>query len=69
MAEIRSVETKWKIEEVVVRTVEERNAPYMRLGTMAMPDHCCVGACLRSMLIHFAIFAELVLAFLIKAFR
>jgi hypothetical protein len=31
-----------------VKTIEERNAPYTRLGTMAMPDHCCLGACSRS---------------------
>jgi hypothetical protein len=36
VAEIRSVETKWKIEEVVMKMVEERNAPYTRLETMAM---------------------------------
>jgi hypothetical protein len=36
VAEIRSVE-KRKTEEVVMKTVERRNAPYARLGTIATP--------------------------------
>ena len=59
MAEIRSVETKWKIEEVVVKTWDDGYARSL------------LRRCLFALkaLIYFAIFAELVLlAFLIKAF-